>query len=397
MEFTKDIYFDNSLTNGKAAKITYSGMLYKQGSQCINLVSGFGENWENTTTKPMQKIENGFEVDMEIKDYDTFNFCFSNENNCWDNNNSFNYVSPILPAVVEEVIDTVENIEVNNEVETPAEVEVPVEVQAETTVDFGFDKLEEEFAAEVPAENNQAIEFGTDYSASIDDIIEDILGNTIQNSMSNDTESVDDILNSISKESMPEIEALFNELFFEEADDSLFDEPVEEIVSTPAENSEIVELFDELFEESKKPLEIEVENNEVQNNVENIEVENNEVQNNIENIEVENVEVQNNVEEIAEIQEELNNAAAFSMDNLVEEVLEPVIASTINNEDSIFDNTENTITEETSLVAIENGLQVSSRRLGFFYSFKKRLSLACYKLFVKAPKEIAKQLGFYFD
>ena len=282
MEFTKDIYFDNSLTNGKTAKITYSGMLYKQGSQCINLVSGFGENWENTTTKPMQKVENGFEVDMEIKDYDTFNFCFSNENNTWDNNNSFNYVSPILPAVVEEIKEN-----------------------AEANVDFGFDELEQ-FMNEVPAENNQAIEFGNDYSTSIDDIIEDILGNTVQNSMSNDTESIDDILNSISEESMPEIEALFNELFFEETDDSIFDEPVEEIVSTPSDNAEIIELFDELFENAEKPI-----------NVENIENTVNEIQ---------------NVEEIAEIQEELNNAAAFSMDNLVEEVLEPVISSTINDE-----------------------------------------------------------------
>lgn len=347
MEFTKDIYFDNSLKIGKNAKITYVGALYQNGSEYVNLVSGFGENWDYTSTIPMQKTENGFVAEIEIKDFDTFNFCFSNENNTWDNNNSFNYVSPILPAVVEEIKEN-----------------------AEANVDFGFDELEQ-FMNEVPAENNQAIEFGNDYSTSIDDIIEDILGNTVQNSMSNDTESIDDILNSISEESMPEIEALFNELFFEETDDSIFDEPVEEIVSTPSDNAEIIELFDELFENAEKPI-----------NVENIENTVNEIQ---------------NVEEIAEIQEELNNAAAFSMDNLVEEVLEPVISSTINDEASIFDNTENTITEETALVSLENGLQVSSRRLGFLYSLKKRISVACYKLFVKAPKELAKQLGFYFD
>ncbi len=342
MEFTKDIYFDNSLTNGKTAKITYSGMLYKQGSENVNLVSGFGENWENTTTTPMQKIDNGFEVDIEIKDYDTFNFCFSNENNCWDNNNYFNYVSPILPAV--------EEIKEEIQAETQENVET-----AETNLDLEFDKLEQ-FMNEVPAENNGTIEFGADYSASIDDIIEDILGNTVQNSMSNDTESVDDILNSISQESMPEIEALFNELFFEEADDTVFDESAE-IVSTPSDNAEIIELFDELFENAQKDISVEV----------------------------------------AEIQEELNNAAAFSLDGLVDNLLEPVITAPVTNEDSIFENTENTITEETALVALNNDLQVSSRRLGFLYSLKKRISLACYKLFVKAPKEIAKQLGFYMD
>ena len=58
---------------------------------------------------------------------------------------------------------------------------------------------------------------------------------------------------------------------------------------------------------------------------------------------------------------------------------------------------EDTITEETALVAVEHELQVSSRRLGIFYRFKKRISLACYKLFIKAPKELGKQLGFYRD
>lgn len=337
MEFTKDIYFDNNLTNGKTTKITYCGTLYKQGSQNVNLVSGFGENWENTTTKPMQKVYNGFETDIEIKDYDTFNFCFSNENNAWDNNNFSNYVSPILPAVEEK-----------------EEIQAESDIQENTETDFGFDKLEK-FMNEVPTENNNAIEFGADYSASIDDIIEDILGNTVQNSMSNDNESVDDILNSISQESMPEIEALFNELFFEEADDTVFDEPAE-IVSTPSDNSEIIELFDELFDNAEKNISVE-----------------------------------------APHEQELLDVSAFNLDALVDDLLKPVINASINNQDSLFDNTENTITEETSLVVLNNGLQVSSRRLGFLYSLKKRVSLACYKLFVKTPKEIAKQLGFYME
>ena len=58
---------------------------------------------------------------------------------------------------------------------------------------------------------------------------------------------------------------------------------------------------------------------------------------------------------------------------------------------------EETITEETALIALDNDLQVSSRKLGIFYKFKKRISLACYKLFVKAPKQLAKNLGFNLD
>lgn len=334
MEFTKDIYFDNSLTNGKTAKITYAGMLFKSGSEHINLVSGFGEKWENTTTTPMEKTKDGFVAEMEIQNYDTFNFCFSNENNCWDNNNGFNYVSPILPDIQEFSKDT--------------------EV---TDLKLEFDSLEE-FMNMSPVENEkpEEIEYGTDYSTSIDDIIEDILGNTVQNSISNSGESVDDILDSITQEAMPEIESLFNELFFENELEDLDTEvePIQEIVTTEApNNAELVSLFDELFDDAEKPIYF--ENSEF-------------------------------------------NASAFNLDGLVSDLLEPVISASVGVEESLFDKIEeNTITEETSLVPLENDLQVSSRRLGMFYKMKKRISIACYKLFVKAPKALAKQLGFNID
>lgn len=335
MEFTKDIYFDNSLKSGKNAKITYIGALYQNGSEHVNLVSGFGENWDYTSTIPMEKTENGFVAEIKIKDFDTFNFCFSNENNCWDNNNYFNYVSPILP---EEIIPESNVIE-------PKEF------------DFGFDSLEE-FMNEPTLVNNNDIEFGNDYSTSIDDIIEDILGNTVQNSIANDNESVNDILNSISEETNPEIEALFNEIFFEEQNEpeKAEVENIQNFVTTEvSNNTELVELFEELFENVDKPV-------------------------------------------YFEETEAIFNTSAFNLDGLVSDLLEPVINASIkvNNEESLFDNIEeeNTITKETALVALDNDLQVSSRRLGTFYKIKKRISIAFYKLFVKAPKEIAKQLGF---
>lgn len=331
MEFTNEIYFDNSLKSGKNAKITYVGALYKNGSKHVNLVFGFGGNWDYTSTIPMKKTENGFVAEIEIKDYDTFNFCFSNENNCWDNNNSFNYISPILPQenILKEVVHETKEF------------------------DFGFDSLEE-FMNEPILVNND-IEFGNDYSTSIDDIIEDILGNTVQNSIANDNESVDDILNSITKEASPEIESLFNELFFEEQNEPEQEEiqNIQNFVTTEvSNNSELIALFEELFENVDKPI-------------------------------------------YFEESEALFNTSAFNLDGLVSDLLEPVINASINNEESLFDNIEeNTITKETALVTLDNDLQVSSRRLGAFYKIKKRLSIACYKLFIKTPKEIAKQLGF---
>lgn len=332
MEFTKDIYFDNSLTNGKSATITYAGELFKNGSEHVNLVSGFGENWDYTSTTPMTKTENGFVAEIEIKDYDTFNFCFSNEHNSWDNNNYFNYISPILPDI-EEFFE-----------EAFSEKENAIDFE------FEFDSLEEFMNSVEPTPE---IEFGTDYSASIDDIIEDILGNTVQNSMASQGESIDEILDSITQESIPEIESLFNELFFEEEPEEEF-ENVQDFETVPTDNEELVKLFDELFENAEKPVFFE--------------------------------------EEASTL-----NASAFNLDGLVSDLLDPVISSPAP-ETSLFDNIEEeTITEETALIALDNDLQVSSRKLGVFYKFKKRLSLACYKLFVKAPKQLAKNLGFNLD
>lgn len=314
MEFTKDIYFNDSLRNGKPATITYSGELFKSGSEHVNLVFGFGENWDYTTTLPMSKTENGFTAEIEIKDYDTFNFCFSNEHNNWDNNNSFNYISPILPKIEEN----------------------PVE----------------------------EINYGSDYSSSIDDIIEDILGNTVQNNIVNDKEadSADKILESITQETLPEIEKLFNELFSNDIDE--VKPVVEENIVPEADSSveELVKLFNELFEADNEIAEAPV--------------------------------LEATVNEEAKL-----NIAEFNLDGLVSELLEPVIARAVTNTDnevSLFDDinkVEND--EETALTVVDSkDFLVSPRRLSALYTFKKKIKIACYKLFVKVPKELAKQLGF---
>ena len=46
----------------------------------------------------MTKTDLGFQAEVEIGEYDTFNFCFRNENNIWDNNNSTNYIFNIEKA-----------------------------------------------------------------------------------------------------------------------------------------------------------------------------------------------------------------------------------------------------------------------------------------------------------
>lgn len=314
MEFTKDIYFNDNLTSGKMATITYSGELFRNGSEHVNIVFGYDEHWHYTTTLPMKKTENGFSAEIEIKDYDTFNFCFSNEHNVWDNNNYSNYISNIITEVVEEEID-----------------------------------------------------YGTDYSSSIDQIIEDILGNTVQNTIVNNKESdsVDKILETITEETLPEVEALFNELFSPtleklEAIETINEEASDDNTTPIYEdsNAELIRLFNELFESTSEP-----------EYFENIEA------------------------------EEIKSENAFNLDGLVTNILDDVVVSKtvdLDSEISLFDDiNEQDNNEETALTVIEsNDLLVSSRKLSSFYKFRKRIKLACYKLFIKLPKEFLKQLGF---
>lgn len=100
MDFTKDIKFDCSPTANQDIIITYHGFLSQ--SENTTMVYGFGENWENTTEINMSKTKDGFVAKISMPSFDTFNFCFRNENYEWDNNNNCNYISPILPAVREE-------------------------------------------------------------------------------------------------------------------------------------------------------------------------------------------------------------------------------------------------------------------------------------------------------
>lgn len=96
MNYSTEIKFNNDLIKKGKTTITYSGNLFKNESEAVTLVYGFGDNWEHTTEKEMIKNENDFSVEIELLDYDKINFCFRNSDNVWDNNNYQNYIAPIL-------------------------------------------------------------------------------------------------------------------------------------------------------------------------------------------------------------------------------------------------------------------------------------------------------------
>lgn len=93
MELVKNIFFNtDKLTQNSNVKISYTGKFFQDGSKEVYIHYGFGLLWENIGEIKMQKTELGFQADIELAEYDSFNFCFKNENDCWDNNDGANYI-----------------------------------------------------------------------------------------------------------------------------------------------------------------------------------------------------------------------------------------------------------------------------------------------------------------
>lgn len=97
MEFTNEIYFDKNLVENQKVKISYTGKLFREFSSEVYIVYGYGPNWDNTQEQQMTLTEDCFYADINITGTDTFNFCFRNNYNIWDNNNTFNYIATIYP------------------------------------------------------------------------------------------------------------------------------------------------------------------------------------------------------------------------------------------------------------------------------------------------------------
>ena len=96
MELTKNIFFNtDKLVENSTVKISYIGKLFQDASEEVSIHYGFGTNWDNVSDIKMEKTELGFQAEINLLEGDTFNFCFRNENNEWDNNEGQNYVFPL--------------------------------------------------------------------------------------------------------------------------------------------------------------------------------------------------------------------------------------------------------------------------------------------------------------
>ncbi len=96
MELVKNIFFNtDKLVENTNVKISYAGKLFQEGADELYIHYGYGLNWDELSEVKMEKTELGFQAEIQLAAYDTFNFCFKNGNNEWDNNDGQNYIFPI--------------------------------------------------------------------------------------------------------------------------------------------------------------------------------------------------------------------------------------------------------------------------------------------------------------
>ena len=96
MELSKNIFFNtDKLIENSKVKISYIGKLYQEASEEVSIHYGFGSNWDNINDIQMNKTDLGFQAEIELLEGDSFNFCFKDSNNNWDNNEGENYIFPL--------------------------------------------------------------------------------------------------------------------------------------------------------------------------------------------------------------------------------------------------------------------------------------------------------------
>ena len=96
MELTKNIFFNtDKLIENSNVKLSYTGKFFQDDSQDVFIHYGFGNNWDNLNDIKMEKTDLGFQAELNLETGDTFNFCFRNNNDEWDNNDGKNYIFPL--------------------------------------------------------------------------------------------------------------------------------------------------------------------------------------------------------------------------------------------------------------------------------------------------------------
>ena len=105
MELTKNIFFNtDKLMQNSRVKISYTGVFFENNSEEVYIHYGFGVSWDNLSEIKMEKTELGFQTEIDLLESDTFNFCFRNGNDEWDNNEYQNYVFELEKPSMELIV-----------------------------------------------------------------------------------------------------------------------------------------------------------------------------------------------------------------------------------------------------------------------------------------------------
>lgn len=105
MELVKNIFFNtDKLIEKSKVKISYTGKFFQEECEKVYAHYGFGINWENVSEIEMEKTELGFQIELELQEGETFNLCFRNDKNEWDNNSNKNYIFPLEKVSTELVV-----------------------------------------------------------------------------------------------------------------------------------------------------------------------------------------------------------------------------------------------------------------------------------------------------
>ena len=108
MELVKNIFFNtDKLVQNSKVKIPYTGTFFEDGSEEVYIHYGFGPFWDNLSEIKMDRTELGLQTEIDLIESDTFNFCFRNGKNEWDNNNYQNYVFDLEKPSVELVAQNI--------------------------------------------------------------------------------------------------------------------------------------------------------------------------------------------------------------------------------------------------------------------------------------------------
>lgn len=410
MEFTNEIYFNDKLVENKTAKINYNGKLVREGSNEITMVYGFGSNWDHTQEKAMNKSNNGFETEIKIEQFDTLNFCFRNENYNWDNNNSFNYISPIEKQ--EEISNIVEESTTEKEIENKEENLSNAQLELnnlENEISLLFDEL-----FSLPDDNVQTIEQQSKSKKTItpsfipyedekaesktnnfdlDALIEEILSPVIANS---------DSATALIENVVPKIE---EPATLEFKDDEISDFPTHVQKTSTLVEDILVPYYQNTQEQSLNNKEA---NFDLDNLIENLSTQTEEIKetpvtpsfNKIENIEelfeqspvVETVaENINKIETNEAVQEKKKDFTIIEDEETEEFINEPSLL-----EEVVHQKEDSRVEENVALSVVkseQNDLLISPRKLNRFYFLKKKVKLAFYKALVAVPKFLQKQFN----